>query len=71
MANMKEVNKALKAKYPHLDIQAFRGDCYVYFNLGVHDVDSLYVHPVTTPTESLIQFTLEHIHDFMTEHHLI
>lgn len=71
MANMKEVNKSLKAKYPHLDIQAFRGDCYVYFNLGVHDVDSLYVHPVTTSTESLIKLTLEHIHDFMTEHHLI
>lgn len=70
MANMKEVNKVLKAKYPHLDIEAVRGQGYVYFVLGVHDVDSLYANPVSTSTEILSRLVLEHIEGFMSDNHL-
>ena len=63
MANMQQVNKAIKAKYPTLDIQVIRGNGYVYFdgNDGFDKLDSIYVNPVSTSTEDLIQFVFEEI----------
>jgi len=71
MANMKSVNKIIKAKYPHLEIEAVRGDCYVYFVFGVHTVDSLYVNPVTTNTDTLAELAIDQINDFLIENDLI
>lgn len=63
MANMKTVNRAIKANFPNLDIEAVRGDGYVWFD-GVHGADcinSIYVHPVTADTAKLISMCLYEI----------
>lgn len=56
MANMKAVNKVIKANFPNLDIEAVRGDGYVWFD-GDHGFDciaSIYIHPVTASNEALV-----------------
>lgn len=65
MANMKDVNRGIKSNFPQYEIQAFRGDCYVWFVFGVHQIDSLYVNPVTTSTNDLIDLCLEQIQDYL------
>jgi len=49
MANFSAVNKALKAAYPMLDIEAVRGNGYVYFDGedGFNKIDSICVHPTS------------------------
>lgn len=70
MANMKSVNKIIKSKYPHLDIEAVRGDCYVYFIFGVHAIESLYVHPVSTDTLTLAELSIEQIESYLVDNNL-
>lgn len=59
MANFKEVNKAIAAN-TDLDIQARRGDGYVYFDGddGWDKISSIYVHPVNTDTDVMIELCL-------------
>lgn len=61
MANMAAVNKALKADYPLLDIEAVRGQGYVYFggDDGFDKIDSIFVHPTITSTEDMIRLVIE------------
>lgn len=71
MANMKEVNKYIKTNYPQWDIKAYRGDCYVYFVFGAHEIDSLYVNPVSTKTNTLVDLVLEQIQDYLIENDMV
>lgn len=71
MANMKEVNRGIKANFPQYEITAYRGDCYVYFYFGVHQIDSLYVHPVNTPTNDLIDLCLQQIQDYLISNNMV
>lgn len=62
MANFKDVNKAIKAAHPSLDITAVRSSGYVYFT-GAHgeSMDSLYAHPTSTDTADMISLVLNDI----------
>lgn len=71
MANMKEVNKYIKTNYPQWDITAYRGDGYVYFVFGVHEIPSLYVHPVSTETNTLVDMVLAQIQDYLIENDMV
>jgi len=61
MANFAAVNKALKAAYPALDVEAVRGEGYVYFDGddGFDKINSIFVHPVNISTEDLTRFVIE------------
>ena len=63
MANMMVVNKAIKKQFPDLDIEAVRGDGYVYFggDDGFDAVESIYAHPTVTPTDDMIRMCIEEI----------
>ena len=69
MANFKQVNKAVKAKFPTLDIEVVRGVGYVYFDgedgLGV--VDSIMTHPTSTSTDDLIRLAIDAIETTASE----
>ena len=67
MANFAAVNKALKAAYPLLDIEAVRGQGYVYFggNDGFDKIDSIFVHPTCTSTEDLTRLVIEAAEDLI------
>ena len=59
MANFKKVNAEIKA-ITGMDIEAVRGDGYVYFDGddGWDKIPSIYVHPVNTSTDVLIRMCL-------------
>jgi hypothetical protein len=61
MANFAAVNKALKAAYPALDIEAVRGAGYVYFggDDGFDKINSIFVHPTCTSTADLTRIVIE------------
>lgn len=63
MANFAAVNKAIKKAYPTLDIQAVRCKGYVFFdgNDGFDKIGSIYSHPTSTTTETMIRFCLREI----------
>ena len=63
MANMTAVNKAIKARFPYLDIEAVRGSGYVYFvgDDGLDKVYSIYSPPTSTLTALMIQMAIEEI----------
>jgi hypothetical protein len=63
MANMAAVNKAIKTRFPNLDIEAVRGGGYVYFvgEDGADKVASIYSHPPVTPTSSMAKWCFENI----------
>jgi hypothetical protein len=63
MANMAAVNKAIQKRFPALDVEAVRGDGYVYFTGadGFDVVDSIYAHPPVTPTGDMIRMCLDNI----------
>lgn len=63
MANFAAVNKAIKKAYPTLDIQAVRCNGYVFFDGedGFDKVESVYVHPVSASTETIVRCCLREI----------
>lgn len=63
MANMMAVNRAIRRQFPDLDIEAVRGDGYVYFagDDGHDVVASIYAHPPVTPTADMIRMCVESI----------
>lgn len=63
MANFKEVNKAVKVAFPSLDIEVVRGQGYVYYcgADGFDKINSLYAHPTSTTTASMIRMVLADI----------
>ncbi|HDS1721605.1 hypothetical protein NPS53_08845 [Pseudomonas putida] len=69
MANFKDVNKAIKKAFPALDIQAVRGNGYVFFDgdNGFDVVESVYSHPTGTSTETMIRLCLRNINDAITD----
>ena len=62
MANFKKVNQAIKAT-TDLDIEAVRGDGYIYFSGddGFDKISSICVHPPTTSTATVTRLCLEEI----------
>jgi gamma-glutamylcyclotransferase (GGCT)/AIG2-like uncharacterized protein YtfP len=63
MANMLAVNSAIRKAYPMLDIEAVRGDGYVYFcgDDAFERLDSIYASPVSTKTDVMVRLCLEEI----------
>ena len=63
MANMVAVNSAIKKQFPDLDIEAVRGNGYVYFDGddGFDVVATIYAHPPVTPTANMIRMCLDNI----------
>ena len=62
MANFRDVNRAIRARFPALSIEAVRGAGYVYFaGDDAGDIASIYAHPVTTPTADMIRMALDNI----------
>lgn len=57
------VNSAIRKAYPTLDVEAVRGDGYVYFcgNDAYDRLDSLYANPVSTKTAEMVRLCLEEI----------
>ena len=68
MANFAAVNKSLKAAYPMLDIEAVRGNGYVYFDGedGFNKIDSICVHPTSTSTSDMTRFAVEEVELYFT-----
>jgi hypothetical protein len=68
MANFAAVNKSLKAAYPMLDIEAVRGQGYVYFDGkdGFDKVGSICVHPTSTSTSDMTRFAVEEVELYFT-----
>jgi len=62
MANFRDVNRAIRARFPGLDIEVVRGAGYVYFSGDDGwEIESLYVYPPTVPTPDLIRMATEQI----------
>ena len=63
MANFKTINKGIKEAFPNKDIEAVRGQGYIYFDGvdGFDKVDSIYVNPCSISTEDALKFCLENI----------
>jgi hypothetical protein len=63
MANMLAVNSAIKKQFPDMDIEAVRGNGYVYFDGddGFDVVKSVCAHPSVTPTADMIRICIETI----------
>lgn len=62
VANFRDVNRAIRARFPGLDIEAVRGAVYVYFaGDNAEGTASIYAHPVSTPTADMIRMAIEHI----------
>tara|TARA_R110002020_G_scaffold296609_1_gene512188 strand:+ start:717 stop:917 length:201 start_codon:yes stop_codon:yes gene_type:complete len=64
VANFREVNRAIRAEFSGLDIQAVRGEGYVYFDGDdAEGIASIYAHPRSTPTADMIRMAIEHINE--------
>jgi hypothetical protein len=65
MANFKQVNAIIKAAFPAREIEAVRGEGYVYFDGkdGFDIVDSIWSAPASTSTEDMARMALENIKD--------
>tara|TARA_R110000824_G_scaffold26638_1_gene91340 strand:+ start:192 stop:392 length:201 start_codon:yes stop_codon:yes gene_type:complete len=62
MANFAKVNRAIRASFPGLKIEAVRGYGYVYFVGEDADAsDSICAHPVFTPTADVIRMAINAI----------
>jgi hypothetical protein len=62
MANMAQVNKAIRQRFPKRNIEAIRGDGYVWFyGLDTDGIASVFANPPTTPTEDMVQICIEEI----------
>lgn len=64
MANFRVVNQYIKTNYPLYDIQAVRGEGYVYF-IGEFVIESIYVNPASITTNDLADMVLEQIQDYL------
>lgn len=62
MANFKKVNSEIK-KLLDLDLEVVRGEGYVWFDGD--EVPSIYVHPVTTETDVMVQIVWNHLIDHL------
>lgn len=67
MANMREVNKAIKKQFPDKDIEAVRGDGYIFFDGddGFDKIQSIFSNPTTTSTPDMIRMVLEQIREYL------
>lgn len=63
MANFSNINKKVKKMFPTLDIVVVRGEGYVYFDGedGFDKIDSIYCHPTSTSTETLLKLVVQNI----------
>lgn len=62
MANMAQVNRAIRQRFPKLDIEAIRSDGYVWFyGMDTVGIASVFSNPPTTPTEDMIRICIEEI----------
>jgi len=67
MAIMKVVNQYIKTNFPEYDIEAVRGDGYVYFdgNDGYDKIESIMCNPVSTSTDDMVDIVLAQIDDYI------
>ena len=67
MANMKEVNKAIKSEFKGLDIVAVKGDGYIYYDGkdGFDEIDSLYTNPFTSKTDVVVKLVIQDIKNYL------
>jgi len=66
MANFKEVNKAIKARFPDCNIEMVRGCGYAYYGLNGYDkINSVFSHPTTTTTDEMIEFAIQDISEYL------
>jgi hypothetical protein len=64
MTNFAQVNHAIRARFPKLDIEAVRGAGYVYFaGDDAEGIESIYAHPASTPTPHMIRMAIEQIEE--------
>lgn len=65
MARFDKVNREIKKLFPELDIEAVRGEGYVYFDGtdGFGEIDSIMTNPATTSSEDLIEMCTTEIKD--------
>lgn len=64
MANFRDVNRAIRASFPGLDIEVVRGAGYVYFaGDNAEGTASIYAHPVSTPTADMIRMAIQQIRE--------
>jgi|TARA_R100000482_G_scaffold68616_1_gene25700 hypothetical protein len=63
MANFRTVNRRIVTH--GLSIKVVRGDGYIYFDGA--EIPSIYVHPVTTPTETVIRLVQAEIDNIKGE----
>ena len=63
MANMREVNKAIKKHFADKDIEAVRGDGYIFFDGddGFDKIQSIFSNPSTTSIPDMIRMVLDQI----------
>lgn len=63
MANFSKINKEIKKMFPTLDVVAVRCEGYVYFDGddGFDKVESIYCHPTSTNTETLLRLVVQNI----------
>ena len=69
MAIFKKVNAAIRKAYPDKDIEVVNGRSYVYFDVddGFDQIKSIWVHPNSVTTETLIRLCLETIESSLEE----
>lgn len=67
MANMREVNNAIREAFPALDIVAVRGNGYIYFDGddGFDKINSVYSHPLGTSTPVMTRLCINEIRDYI------
>ena len=63
MASFSKINKEIEKMFPTLDVVAVRGEGYVYFDGdgGFDKVESIYCHPTSTNTETLLRLVVQNI----------
>ena len=68
MANFREVNRRVRQSFPTLGVEVVRGEGYVYFD-GYDGwmIPSIYTHPVSTSTESVVNMCISEIKDWLCE----
>ena len=66
MANMRIVNQYIKTNFPDLEVEAVRGEGYVYFDGedGFDKIESIYVNPVSISTDDLMEIIMETLDEY-------
>lgn len=66
MANLTQVNKVIKQRFPELDIEIVRGEGYVYF-IGEdgENIEPICTHPFSTLTDDLCRIVVSDVEHYI------